>query len=91
MNRRKRMLRNVCIYTSIFILAIAGFIYFLVQKSAQNDEALAEPAPENQITKTALIVVGEVLRTSYERSKLYDPDFTTEFRQGTDTTQEVSP
>lgn len=50
MNRRKRMLRNVCIYTSIFILAIAGFIYFLVQKSAQNDEALAEPAPENQIT-----------------------------------------
>lgn len=46
---------------------------------------LAQTAKENQITKTALIVVGNVLNTTYERSKLYDPDFTTEFRTGTDT------
>lgn len=52
---------------------------------------LEQTARENHITKTALIVVGEVLHTSYERSKLYAPDFTTEFRQGTDTTQEVLP
>ena len=35
-------------------------------------------------TKTALIVVGEFLGTRYERSKLYDPTFTTEFRKGAD-------
>ena len=39
------------------------------------------------MTKTALIVVGEVLeggkKTGYERSKLYDPEFTTMFREGT--------
>lgn len=46
---------------------------------------LAKTAKENQITKTALIVVGKVLDTTYERSKLYDPGFTTEFRKGTDT------
>ena len=34
------------------------------------------------ITKTALIVVGDFLGTQYERSKLYDPAFTTEFRKG---------
>ena len=36
------------------------------------------------ITKTALIVVGEFLGNRYERSKLYDPTFTTEFRKGAD-------
>ena len=36
------------------------------------------------ITKTALIVVGGFLGETYERSKLYDPAFTTEFRRGTD-------
>lgn len=46
---------------------------------------LAKTAKENQITKTALIVVGKVLDSAYERSKLYDPGFTTEFRKGTDT------
>ena len=35
-----------------------------------------------KVTKTALIVVGNVLNTEYERSKLYDPAFTTEFRKG---------
>ena len=38
------------------------------------------------IWKTAIILVGGFLGRKYERSKLYDPGFTTEFRQGTDTT-----
>ena len=42
---------------------------------------------ENGITKTALIVVGDFLGENYERSKLYDPAFTTEFRQGTEAGQ----
>ena len=36
------------------------------------------------IWKTAIILVGGFLGRSYERSKLYDPGFTTEFRRGTD-------
>ena len=39
---------------------------------------------KNGITKTALIVVGDFLGRDYDRSKLYDPAFTTEFRQGTE-------
>lgn len=46
---------------------------------------IAETARENNITKTALVVVGNVLDSEYDRSKLYDPTFTTEFRKGTDT------
>lgn len=42
---------------------------------------LAETARENHITKTALILVGGFLGDTYERSKLYDPGFTTEFRE----------
>ena len=45
-------------------------------------ETLAEKAKENGITKTALIIVGNFLEVEYERSKLYDPYFTTEFRKG---------
>ena len=45
---------------------------------------LAEETRKNGITKTALIVVGDFLGENYERSKLYDPAFTTEFRQGTE-------
>lgn len=48
-------------------------------------ETLAETAKENNITKTALIIVGNVVKEAkYQRSKLYDPTFTTEFRKGTD-------
>ena len=36
------------------------------------------------IWKTAIILVGGFLGQGYERSKLYDPGFTTEFRRGTD-------
>lgn len=44
---------------------------------------LAKTAKENNITKTALIMVGGFLGDKYERSKLYDPSFTTEFREAT--------
>lgn len=44
---------------------------------------LAETAAANGITKTALILVGEtVAQSNYARSKLYDPSFTTEYREG---------
>ena len=42
---------------------------------------LAEAGAREGITKTALITVGGFLGTEYERSKLYDPTFTTEFRE----------
>ncbi len=45
---------------------------------------LAKTAKENGITKTALITVGGFLDSEYERSKLYDPSFSTEFRAQTD-------
>ena len=44
---------------------------------------LAAAGAEAGIRKTAMILVGGFLSGSYERSKLYDPEFTTEFRQGT--------
>ena len=43
---------------------------------------LAQTAADHQIAKTALILVGGFLGDTYERSKLYDPTFTTEFRKG---------
>ena len=45
---------------------------------------LAQNTREAGITKTALIVVGDFLAARYDRSKLYDPAFTTAFRRGTD-------
>ena len=48
---------------------------------------LAETAAKENITKTALIVVGRVLGSEYDRSKLYDPSFTTEFREASVTMQ----
>lgn len=48
-----------------------------------NVGTLAQAAEREGIRKTALIVVGEsVAQKGYERSKLYDPVFTTEFREG---------
>lgn len=45
-------------------------------------DTLAKTAAENNITKTALMIIGDVVNTAhYERSKLYDPGFTTEFRE----------
>lgn len=44
-------------------------------------ETLAQTAEENKVTKTALIIVGDVVSHSqYSRSELYNPSFSTEFR-----------
>ena len=49
--------------------------------------SLAESTKAAGITKTALIVVGDFLGTRYERSKLYDPAFATEYRPATEPKQ----
>ena len=37
---------------------------------------------ENNITKTALMIIGDTVAAVHsDRSKLYDPEFTTEFRE----------
>ena len=41
---------------------------------------LHETVTKNKLTKTSLIIVGNCLGDKYDRSKLYDPGFTTEFR-----------
>ena len=51
-------------------------------------ERLAETVEGEGVSKTALIVVGEILQGEYERSKLYDPSFTTEFRQAAEQLRE---
>jgi precorrin-4/cobalt-precorrin-4 C11-methyltransferase len=43
---------------------------------------LSETAKKENITKTALIIVGNVLGDTYDYSKLYDATFTTEYRTG---------
>lgn len=61
----------------------------IVYKATWEDErkfvctvgTLAKTAEENHITKTALIIVGEVIaHSNYRRSELYNPAFATEFR-----------
>ena len=43
---------------------------------------LAQTAKEHNITKTALMIIGDaVTHTNYDRSELYHPEFTTEFRK----------
>ena len=62
----------------------------IVYKATWDDEesfictvgTLAQTAKENNITKTALMIIGDVVGCqNYDRSKLYDPGFTTEFRE----------
>ena len=61
----------------------------IVYKASWKDEkvmrctvgTLHETAVENGIKKTALIIVGNVLGSDYELSKLYDKTFETEFRK----------
>ena len=43
---------------------------------------LASAGEASGIRKTALILVGDFLGGGYERSRLYDPGFETEFRKG---------
>lgn len=42
---------------------------------------LEQKAQEAGITKTALVLVGDFLGDKYAFSKLYDPDFKTEYRK----------
>lgn len=44
---------------------------------------LAETAAAHGVRKTALIVVGRCLEGAYDLSRLYAPDFSTEFREAT--------
>ena len=62
----------------------------IVYKATWEDEktvictvgTLAQSAREHNITKTALMIIGDVVSHShYSRSELYNPAFTTEFRQ----------
>ncbi len=45
-------------------------------------ETLAKTGAENDISSTALVIVGDVLGEAYDRSLLYHPGFTTAFRKG---------
>jgi len=45
-------------------------------------ETLPTVMKENNISKTALILVGNFLGDDYDRSELYNPTFTHEFRKG---------
>ncbi len=43
---------------------------------------LAQCAKENNVSRTALIIVGDIVtHTNYRRSDLYNPDFTTGYRE----------
>jgi precorrin-4/cobalt-precorrin-4 C11-methyltransferase len=62
----------------------------LVYKATWEDEqayictidTLYETAKEHNITKTAIVLVGDVItHQKYSKSRLYAPDFSTEFRQ----------
>ena len=61
----------------------------IVYKATWDDEkicrctvsTLAETAEKNNITKTALITVGNFLGNEFSRSKLYSPEFSTEYRE----------
>ncbi len=45
---------------------------------------LAACGQEQEISRTALVLVGDFLGKQYDRSRLYDPTFTTGYRKGTD-------
>ena len=62
----------------------------LVYKATWPEEAcfvttigkLAQTAAEHGITKTAIVLVGDVIaHAGYQKSRLYAPDFETEFRK----------
>ncbi len=62
----------------------------IVYKATWDDEesyvctvgTLAQTAKDHNITKTALMIIGDVVKGArYDRSRLYDPTFTTEFRE----------
>ncbi len=62
----------------------------IVYKATWEDEKIVrttvgelhKSAEENGINKTALIIVGDFLKETEKRSKLYDPSFAHEYRRG---------
>lgn len=52
-------------------------------------DTLPETIGAGNIKKTALIIVGDCMGDKYLRSRLYSPDFSTEFRKGTDDAEET--
>jgi precorrin-4/cobalt-precorrin-4 C11-methyltransferase len=62
----------------------------VIQKASWPDQKIvrgtladiADRVKEEGITKTALIIVSNVFRGRYEKSKLYDPSFTHGYREG---------
>lgn len=67
----------------------------IVYKATWDDEktcvctvgTLAETAKHEDITKTALMIIGDaVTHSNYDRSLLYHPEFTTEYRKGSSPT-----
>ena len=65
----------------------------IVYKATWEDEkafvctvgTLAETAKKHQITKTALMIIGDVVsHIHYNRSELYNPAFSTEFREASE-------
>jgi len=62
----------------------------VVQKASWPDEKIvrgtlgdiAQRVAEARISKTAMIVVGDIFRGEYDKSRLYDAGFTHEFRVG---------
>lgn len=47
-------------------------------------ETIADIVKENNISRTAMIVVGRCLDTEYAKSRLYAPDFSHMYRQGSE-------
>lgn len=45
---------------------------------------LAQAGRDHGISKTALVLVGDFLSGDYTRSRLYAPDFSTEFRRASE-------
>ena len=44
-------------------------------------ETLHKTVSENGLTRTALIIVGDCMGEGYQRSRLYDPGYSTLFRE----------
>jgi precorrin-4/cobalt-precorrin-4 C11-methyltransferase len=47
-------------------------------------DTMVEVLKDEAVPRTAMVVVGKVLGDEYEKSKLYDPEFTHMFRKGVD-------
>ena len=66
--------------SSIAIFLSAGMLDGVQAELLKGVGTLAETGRHEGITKTALLLIGGFLAGDYERSRLYAPDFSTEFR-----------